>query len=230
MARLLSPAVGLAQPRLGILAVSSLPSNTCRFPPFLPGNFFSSATRLTIHSSGRAFGTPLNSNVSLRCRNSMQGIPSFIAKHCTGASTGTTPSQSRAVRPAAAGEPPRRVGSWFPSTEPSVIAKVTLGPASSLSSAQAKSAGCSRQVGTAWVASSLRNCPPPRRFLSIGGSAGVTGGQPGLVADWYPCRWLTTEQYMPFQPVSSFPVLLVGDQANHSFERTCLRHATQFKR
>ena len=60
---------------------------------------------------------------------------------------GAALAQARAVRPSAAGEPPRRVGSWFPSTEPSVIAKVTLGPASSLSSAQAKSAGCWHGMG-----------------------------------------------------------------------------------
>ena len=155
----------------------------------------------------------------------MQGIRHFIEKRRSFARVGAAPAQARAVGPSAASKPPRRVGSWFTSTEPSALVEVTLGSASSRSSAADKRAGCSVEAGTAWVAQSLHHFPWSRRLVSPGGSAGVTGGQRGPVTAWYPSHLLTTEQYMPFQPVSSCPVLLVVHLANHSFKRTGLRPA-----
>ena len=39
------------------------------------------------------------------------------------------------------------------------------------------------------------------------------------------CTRSPPSQYMPSPPVSSFTVLPVAHQANHSFKRTCLRQA-----
>ena len=53
---------------------------------------------------------PLKSNVSLRCRNSMQCIRFVVAERQRCARLGATPAPARAVRPAAASVPPARLG------------------------------------------------------------------------------------------------------------------------
>ena len=150
------------------------------------------------------------SNVSLRCRNSMQCIRFAVAERHMCTSVGATPAPSRAVRPAAAGEPPRRLSSFCLRTEPSLIAWGRAGRAPPRLSVASQRVGCSVQVGTARGGPSPRSYCQPRPVNGSSNSANLTGGRRASAIGWYFPACLPPSEYTPFPPMSSFFVLLVG--------------------
>ena len=197
----------------------------------LVGRSLSSFTRSARPNTSfkRTASPPLKSNVSLRCRNSMQNVLSFVAKthvracgRCACAGSGRPSSGGRRATAAASYRAGvhRTLGTHRARDRSSFVAVI--------SSAQENRLLGSGQRGLGQLVTALPLLGTSARQQWWG--AIVTGGGLGPATVWYSSRWLTTEQYVPFPPVSSARVFLVGDQANHSFERTCLRHAPQFKR
>ena len=148
----------------------------------------------------------------------MQCIGSLVTQHYAGTCVGTARARARAVRPAAACEPPRRLGSLCSSTVP-VIAEVGADRAAPRSHAAGNRLARFR---AAHQGALLRVAFKSRHARSTAHAARPVWSVAGLRllrSGTLPARW-PPSQYLPFPPVSYSFVRLVAHQANHSFERT----------
>ena len=151
----------------------------------------------TLRSSGSQKGCallpPLSSNVSLRCRNSMQGIRFVAAERHGCTRVGATSAPARDVHPAAAGERPARHGLSH-RVHRAFIYRQTQQRSRFVTLIRAKAESlCRARIATVRSCSSIRYYRRPRPVATVCGSAWLVRGVPAPATLWHPYRSLPAQ-------------------------------------